>query len=104
MNLPSRSSLSPDAAFYIGKLRGGSFLQGAPVFAAEVRNENDYRPPAERAMADKRRDYSAAGTLVVWDVDVLRDQVVRRDIRRYTAGVKSPRPNPRCPVGPCRWT
>ncbi|MGH8566278.1 MAG: hypothetical protein ACREXW_20250 [Gammaproteobacteria bacterium] len=28
-------------------------------------------------MADKRRDYFAAGTLVVWDVDVLRDQVVR---------------------------
>jgi len=28
-------------------------------------------------MADKRRNYFAAGTLVVWDVDVLRDQVVR---------------------------
>ncbi|MGQ0591880.1 MAG: Uma2 family endonuclease [Gammaproteobacteria bacterium] len=77
VDLPNRSSFSPDAAFYIGALRGGSFLQGAPVFAAEVRSENDYGPPAERAMADKRRDYFAAGTLVVWDVDVLRDQVVR---------------------------
>lgn len=77
VDLPNRSSLSPDAAFYIGELRGGSFLQGAPVFAAEVRSEHDYGPPAERAMADKRRDYFAAGTLVVWDVDVLRDQVVR---------------------------
>ena len=28
-------------------------------------------------MARKRRDYFAAGTLVVWDVDVLRDEVVR---------------------------
>ncbi len=28
-------------------------------------------------MAAKRADYFAAGTLVVWDVDVLRDQVVR---------------------------
>ena len=27
-----------------------------------------------------------------------------RDIRRCTAGVRSPRPNPPCPVGPCRWT
>ncbi|MCA1853889.1 MAG: Uma2 family endonuclease [Beggiatoa sp.] len=77
VDLPNRGSLSPNAAFYIGELRGGSFLQGAPVFAAEVRSENDYGPLAERAMADKRRDYFAAGTLVVWDVDVLRDQVVR---------------------------
>jgi hypothetical protein len=28
-------------------------------------------------MAAKRADYFAAGTLVVWDVDVLREQVVR---------------------------
>ena len=38
VDLPNRSSLSPDAAFYIGELRGGLFLQGGPVFAAEVRN------------------------------------------------------------------
>jgi Uma2 family endonuclease len=28
-------------------------------------------------MARKRRDYFAAGTLVVWDVDLLGDDVVR---------------------------
>jgi Uma2 family endonuclease len=28
-------------------------------------------------MAAKRRDYFAAGTLVVWDVDALRDEVAR---------------------------
>ena len=28
-------------------------------------------------MASKRADYFAAGTLVVWDVDVVRDQAVR---------------------------
>ncbi len=28
-------------------------------------------------MAQKRADYFAAGTLVVWDVDVLRDKLVR---------------------------
>ncbi len=77
VDLPNRGSLSPDAAFFTGEMRGGSFLEGAPSFAAEVRSENDYGPSAERAMADKRRDYFAAGTLVVWDVDVLRDQLVR---------------------------
>ena len=77
VNLPNRGSFSPDAAFYIGELKGGQFLKGAPIFAAEVRSENDYGPVAESAMADKRADYFAAGTLVVWDVDVLREQVVR---------------------------
>ncbi|MFO1430746.1 MAG: Uma2 family endonuclease [Candidatus Competibacteraceae bacterium] len=77
VNLPGRSSFSPDAAFYTGKLKGGQFLDGAPIFAAEVRSENDYGPVAERMLAVKRADYFAAGTLVVWDVDVLRDQVVR---------------------------
>lgn len=77
VNLPSRRSFSPDAAFHRGKPTGGKFLEGAPVFAAEVRSENDYGEAAEKAMASKRKDYFAAGTLVVWDVDVLRDEVVR---------------------------
>ncbi len=53
------------------------FLTGAPIFAVEVRSENDYGPQAEQEMAEKRRDYFAAGTLVVWDVDLLSDDVVR---------------------------
>ena len=53
------------------------FLEGAPVFAAEMRSENDCGMTAERAMADKRADYFSAGTLVVWDVDLLSDDVVR---------------------------
>jgi Uma2 family endonuclease len=77
VNLPHRGSFSPDAAFYTGALKGGLFLDGAPIFAVEVRSEGDYGPRAERAMAEKRADYFAAGTLVVWDVDVLRDRVVR---------------------------
>jgi Uma2 family endonuclease len=77
VNLPHRSSFSPDAAFYIGELKGGQFLDGAPIFAVEVRSENDFGPAAERAMAEKRADYFAAGTLAVWDVDVLRDHVIR---------------------------
>ena len=53
------------------------FLEGAPVFAVEVRRTDDYGPKAEERMAQKRADYFAAGTLVVWDVDVLHDKLVR---------------------------
>lgn len=77
VNLPHRRSFSPDAAFYRGELRGGLFLEGAPVFAVEVRSAEDYGPAAEKRMALKRADYFAAGTLVVWDVDVLRGKLVR---------------------------
>lgn len=77
VNLPRRRSFSPDAAFYTGELKGGKFLEGAPVFAVEVRSEGDYGAKPEREMARKRSDYFAAGTLVVWDVDVLKERVVR---------------------------
>ncbi len=77
VDLPRRQSFSPDAAFYVGRAAGGRFLEGAPIFAVEVRGENDYGPQAEQAIAAKRADYFAAGTLVVWDVDVLRDEVMR---------------------------
>jgi Uma2 family endonuclease len=77
VNLPHRKSFSPDAAFFDGRDPGMKFIQGAPVFAVEVRSEGDYEPRAERRIAQKRADYFAAGTLVVWDVDVLSDDVVR---------------------------
>jgi Uma2 family endonuclease len=77
VNLPHRRSFSPDAAFYTGKPTGGKFLNGAPVFAVEVRSENDYGDKAEEEIANKRRDYFMAGTLVVWDVDVLKEEVIR---------------------------
>jgi len=77
VNLPARKSFSPDAAFYVGPDAGMKFYEGAPVFAVEVRSEGDYGPRAERAMRAKRADYFAAGTLVVWDVDLLSDDVVR---------------------------
>jgi Uma2 family endonuclease len=77
VNLPHRRSFSPDAAFYTGPPTGGKFMEGAPVFAAEVRSEGDYGPRMERRLAEKRTDYFAAGTLVVWDVDVLKEGVVR---------------------------
>jgi Uma2 family endonuclease len=77
VNLPNRSSFSPDAALYVGPHSGMRFLEGAPIFAAEVRSESDYGPAAETAMAQKRADYFAAGTLVVWDVDLLSEDVVK---------------------------
>ncbi len=77
VELPHRKSFSPDAAFHPGTNPTMSFVQGAPVFAAEVRSEGDYGPKAEEEMARKRADYFAAGTLVVWDVDLLGEDVVR---------------------------
>ena len=77
VNLPKRRSFSPDAAFFKGELRGGMFLEGAPIFAVEIRSEGDYGPAAERALAGKRADYFAAGTLIVWDVDLLGDDTIR---------------------------
>ena len=77
VDLPHRQSFSPDAAYYLGSPAGMKFFQGAPQFAVEIRSEGDYGPAAERAMAAKRVDYFAAWTLVVWDVDLLGDDVVR---------------------------
>jgi Uma2 family endonuclease len=77
VQLPNRQSFSPDAAFYTGRPTGMRFLEGAPIFAVEVRSENDYGREAEQEIEQKRADYFAAGTQVVWDVDLLSDDVVR---------------------------
>ena len=76
VHLPNRESFSPDTAFATGEPTM-KFLEGPPLFAAEVRSENDYGDAAEKEMAKKRADYFAAGTLVVWDVDLVSDHVVR---------------------------
>jgi Uma2 family endonuclease len=76
--LPSgRESFSPDASYYDGPLPANPmrFIEGPPTFAAEVRSENDYDPAAQAELADKRADYFAAGTQVVWDVDPLAECV-----------------------------
>jgi Uma2 family endonuclease len=76
VDLPNRKSFSPDAAFYKGEL-SMSFLEGAPIFAVEVNSENDYGNVAEEKIAQKRADYFAAGTIVVWDVDLLNYDVIK---------------------------
>jgi len=78
VNLPHRQSFSPDAAWYTGPTIDMSFLSGAPAFAVEVRSEGDYGPLAEREIAAKIADYFAAGTLVVWDVDLLSPDLIRK--------------------------
>lgn len=70
VDLPNRKSFSPDASYSL-QFKPGSmrFVDGAPLFAVEVRSEHDYGPAKDRDYARKRRDYFAAGTEVVWDVD-----------------------------------
>jgi Uma2 family endonuclease len=77
VNLPHRESFSPAAAWYIGPETGMRFCEGAPIFAVEIRSEYDYGPTAEREMASKRTDYFACGTRVVWDVDLLSEDVIK---------------------------
>ena len=77
VDLPNRRSFSPDAAWHTGRPTGMRFLEGAPAFAVEVRSEDDYGAFAEGRMASKRQDYFEAGTLCVWDVDLLADDTVR---------------------------
>jgi Uma2 family endonuclease len=70
VDLPNRRSFCPDAAYWTGGPLTEKFFDGAPVFAVEVRSPEDYGASAERRLAAKRADYFAAGTLVVWDVDL----------------------------------
>jgi Uma2 family endonuclease len=77
--LPHRRSFSPDAAYYTGPSGGMRFFPEPPDFAVEVRSEGDYGPAAEEQMEAKRADYFAAGTLIVWDVDLLgKESIVRK--------------------------
>lgn len=75
--LPNRESFSPDAAYHTGEWTGMKFFEGSPVFAVEVRSSEGYGAAAEKAIANKRADYFAAGTLVVWDVDLLSADVIK---------------------------
>ena len=77
VHLPHREAFSPDAAYHIGPRMGMRFAEGAPIFAVEVRSENDYGRAAEEKMQAKRADYFACGTLAVWDVDLLSEDVVK---------------------------
>lgn len=77
VDLPNRGSFSPDAAYYLGPRTGMKFFEGAPIFAVEIRSDGDYGPRAEHMKAAKIADYFAAGTQVVWDVDLVGTDTVR---------------------------
>src|ERR671932_440959 len=77
VNLPGRDSFSPDASFYTGKSTGMKFLEGAPVFAVEVRSEFDYGKKAEAAILKKRDDYFAAGGVVVLGGDLIGEDMIK---------------------------
>lgn len=77
VDLPHRSSFSPDTGYHIAMSPQMGAFEGAPVFAVEVRSIGDYGPRAERLQAEKRSDYFACGTQVVWDVDLLSNDVVK---------------------------
>ncbi|MDQ6604521.1 MAG: Uma2 family endonuclease [Chloroflexota bacterium] len=70
VNLPHRRSFSPDASIaHAAPENRMRFVDGAPLFAAEVRSAGDYGNAANRADHAKRAEYFAAGTAVVWDVN-----------------------------------
>ncbi len=77
VDLPHRKAFCPDLAFYTGTEHSMEFPKGAPIFVAEFRDPDNYGPVAERKIADKINDYFAAGTEVVWDVDLQAKAVVR---------------------------
>jgi Uma2 family endonuclease len=76
--LPSgRESFSPDTSYHAGPFPENPmrFIKGVPTFAVDVRSENNYGEAAEIEMAEKRGDYFAAGTTMVWDVDPVNECV-----------------------------
>jgi Uma2 family endonuclease len=77
VDLPHRKSFSPRASLYNGPDMGWKFPLGGPVFAAEVRNSWEYGALIDEERAQKRADYFAAGTLVVWDVDLIGEDTVK---------------------------
>jgi Uma2 family endonuclease len=78
VDAPHRRSICADVSWYTGPRSGDdSYPPVPPVFAAEVRDYADYGDEIDEHLAIKRADYFAAGTRVVWDVDVLREGVIR---------------------------
>jgi Uma2 family endonuclease len=72
--LPSgRESFCADVSYYTGPLPAHrmKFVEGAPTFAVEVRDEGS----GEEERVAKRADYFAAGTVVVWDVDPIAETI-----------------------------
>jgi Uma2 family endonuclease len=89
VRLPNRESFSPDVSFYAGQNLDMKFIDGAPLFAVEIRSEGDYGPVMEAEMEQKRQDYFAAGTTVVWDVDLRGDVIIRKYVAQDATNPQS---------------
>ena len=78
LQTPRTQMFIPDVAWWTGEAEDeDEFVYGAPDLAVEVRSKGDYGPAAERAMAIKRAHYFSGGTRIVWDVDVMRAELIR---------------------------
>jgi Uma2 family endonuclease len=77
LQTPRTQALVPDVAWFVGDVANDEVVHGSPGLAVEIRSTGDYGPTAERKMKLKRGLYFAAGTQVVWDVDVLRENLIR---------------------------
>jgi Uma2 family endonuclease len=77
VDLPHRGSFCPDVSLYTGPRTGAEFPTQAPIFAIEVRNLNEFGPAFDMQLKSKISDYFQAGALVVWDVDVIEEDVIR---------------------------
>ncbi|HEU0078709.1 MAG TPA: Uma2 family endonuclease [Longimicrobiaceae bacterium] len=77
LQAPHIQAFVPDVSWFVGDVVNGEVVYGAPALAVEIRSAGDYGRAAERKIANKRDLYFAGGTLVFWDVDVLREGWIR---------------------------
>ncbi len=77
VHLPHRESFSPDASWYVGPPRIGAFPRAPQFLPWKSGARTTTAKAAERAMQDKRADYFACGTQVVWEVDLLGKDVIK---------------------------
>ena len=54
------------------------FVDGPPDFAVEVRSAGQYSPSDGLKVLKKIKEYFAAGTTVVWDVDFLHEGWIKK--------------------------
>jgi Uma2 family endonuclease len=73
VNIPgsNRRTFSSDISFHSGPFPANpmAFIEGAPTFAIEIREENEYDEASARARRIRFGEYFAAGTRLIWDID-----------------------------------
>jgi Uma2 family endonuclease len=72
-----RECFIPDSSYCLGVNAETLDRVGPPSLAVEIRSDTEYDLRAERGIEFKRKEYFEAGTLIVWDVDVLREGFIK---------------------------